>query len=100
MTKEQLGKLITEAALLKGEFTLRSGRKSNYYFDKYLFETKPEVLRPLTKELAKLLPPLDSFNRLGGPELGAVALTAALLWKLTSRSSSSAKRKSFTAQAR
>ena len=75
MTKEQLGKLITEAALLKGEFTLRSGRKSNYYFDKYLFETKPEVLRPLTKELAKLLPPLDSFNRLGGPELGAVALT-------------------------
>jgi orotate phosphoribosyltransferase len=78
MTKEELGKLIKEAALLKGEFILRSGRKSNYYFDKYLFETKPEVLAPLTKELAKLLPPLTSFQRLAGPELGAVALVTAL----------------------
>ena len=78
MTKEELGKLIKEAALLKGEFTLRSGRKSNYYFDKYLFETRPDVLVPLTKELARLLPPLDSFQRLAGPELGAVALVTAL----------------------
>ncbi len=78
MTKEELGKLIKESALLKGEFTLRSGRKSNYYFDKYLFETKPEVLKPLTKALANLLPPLDTFNRLAGPELGAVALATAL----------------------
>lgn len=78
MTKEELGALIKEVALLKGDFTLRSGRKSKYYFDKYLFETKPEVLAPLTKELAKLLPPLDSFSRLAGPELGAVALVTAL----------------------
>jgi len=78
MTKEELGKLIKEAALLKGEFTLRSGRKSNYYFDKYLFETRPEILAPLSKEIAKLLPPLDSFDRLAGPELGAVALVTAL----------------------
>jgi len=78
LTKEELGELIKKAALLTGEFTLRSGRKSKYYFDKYLFETKPEVLGPLTKELAKLLPPLDSFNRLAGPELGAVALVTAL----------------------
>lgn len=78
MTKEELGALIKKAALLTGEFTLRSGRKSKYYFDKYLFETKPEVLAPLTKELAKALPPLDSFTRLAGPELGAVALVTAL----------------------
>jgi orotate phosphoribosyltransferase len=78
MTKEELGELIKKAALLTGEFTLRSGRKSKYYFDKYLFETKPEILAPLTKELAQLLPPLDSFSRLAGPELGAVALAAAL----------------------
>ena len=78
MTKEELGALIKKVALLTGDFTLRSGRKSKYYFDKYLFETKPEVLGPLTKELAAMLPPADSFNRLAGPELGAVALTAAL----------------------
>jgi orotate phosphoribosyltransferase len=78
MTKEELGKLVKEAALLKGEFTLRSGRKSNYYFDKYLFETRPDILEPLAKEIAKLLPPLDSFDRIAGPELGAVALATAL----------------------
>jgi len=78
MTKEELGKLMVEAAFLKGEFTLRSGRKSNYYFDKYLFETRPDVLAPLTKELTKLLPPLNSFNRIAGGELGAVALATAL----------------------
>lgn len=78
MTKEELGEQIKKAALLTGEFTLRSGRTSKYYFDKYLFETKPEILAPLTKELARLLPPLDSFNRLAGPELGAVTLAAAL----------------------
>jgi orotate phosphoribosyltransferase len=78
MNKEELGKLIKEAALLTGDFTLRSGRKSKYYFDKYLFETRPDVLAPLTTELAKLLPPLDTFQRLAGPELGAVALATAL----------------------
>lgn len=78
MTKEELGALIKKAALLTGDFTLRSGRKSKYYFDKYLFETKPEILAPLTKELAGMLPPLDSFSRLAGPELGAVALVTAL----------------------
>jgi orotate phosphoribosyltransferase len=78
MTKEELGKLIKEAALLKGDFTLRSGRKSNYYFDKYLFETRPDILAPLAKEIASLLPPMDSFDRIAGPELGAVALATAL----------------------
>ncbi len=78
MTKEELGKLLKEAALLEGDFTLRSGRKSKYYFDKYLFETRPDVLGPLTKELAKALPPLSSFQRLAGPELGGVAIATAL----------------------
>ena len=32
---------------LRGEFTLRSGRKSNYYLDKYRFETHPDILREL-----------------------------------------------------
>lgn len=78
MTKEELGKLIKEAAYLTGDFTLRSGRKSKYYFDKYLFETRPDILAPLTKEIVKLLPPLNSFDRIAGPELGAVALATAL----------------------
>ena len=42
MTREQLARRIAEVALLRGEFTLRSGRKSNYYLDKYRFETQPD----------------------------------------------------------
>ena len=52
MTHDQLAKRIAEVALLRGEFTLRSGRKSNYYLDKYRFETQPDVLAALGKMLA------------------------------------------------
>ena len=53
MTHEQLAKRIAEVALLRGEFTLRSGRKSNYYLDKYRFETQPDVLKALGEMFAK-----------------------------------------------
>ena len=78
MDKKELGRQITKAALLTGDFTLRSGKKSKYYLDKYLFGTKPGILAPLAKELAKKLPPLDSFDRLAAPELGAITLVTAL----------------------
>jgi orotate phosphoribosyltransferase len=75
MTREHLARRIAEVALLRGEFTLRSGRKSNFYLDKYLFETQPDILRELGKLFAQRLPP--GVDRLAGPELGAVALAAA-----------------------
>ena len=75
MTKEQLAKRISDLALLRGEFTLRSGRKSNYYLDKYRFETQPDVLKALGKMLAERV--TNDIDRLAGPELGAVALAAA-----------------------
>ena len=75
MTHEQLAKRISDLALLRGEFTLRSGRKSNYYLDKYRFETQPDVLKALGRMLAERIGP--GVDRLAGPELGAVALAAA-----------------------
>jgi orotate phosphoribosyltransferase len=78
MSKQELAKRIREVAFLEGDFTLRSGRKSKYYVDKYLFGTKPDILKNLAKELAKLLPPLNTFDRLAGPELGAVTITSIL----------------------
>jgi len=75
MTKEQLAKRISDLALLRGEFTLRSGRKSNYYLDKYLFETQPDILRELGKMFAERIP--ANVTRIAGPELGAIALAAA-----------------------
>ena len=41
MEKEALGKALLEVAYLEGDFVLRSGRRSRYYLDKYLFETDP-----------------------------------------------------------
>jgi orotate phosphoribosyltransferase len=78
MDRAALARKIKEVAFLEGDFTLRSGKKSKYYVDKYLFGTRPEILKPLAVELSKLLPPLDSFDRLAGPELGAVTITSVL----------------------
>ncbi len=75
MTREQLAKRIAEVSLLRGEFTLRSGRKSNYYLDKYRFETQPDVLIELGKMFAAKVGP--NIDRIAGAELGAVALAAA-----------------------
>jgi len=71
-----LGQAVLKAAYLEGDFVLSSGRRSRYYLDKYLFETRPELLRDIARELAARLPP--DVDRIAGPELGAVALAAAL----------------------
>jgi orotate phosphoribosyltransferase len=75
MTREQLAKRIADVSLLRGEFTLRSGRKSNYYLDKYRFETQPDVLIELGKLFAAKVS--ANVNRIAGAELGAVPLAAA-----------------------
>ncbi|MCG3178949.1 MAG: Orotate phosphoribosyltransferase [Phycisphaerae bacterium] len=75
MTKSELARRVKETAYLEGEFTLRSGRKSNYYLDKYLFETVPDVLAGLGKAFAGHCGP--NVTRIAGAELGGVALAAA-----------------------
>ena len=75
MDHAALAKRVKEVALLEGDFTLRSGKKSKFYFDKYLFETQPDILEAMGQEIAKRLPP--GTTRIAGPELGAVALAAA-----------------------
>ena len=75
MTREQLAQRIAQVSLLHGNFTLRSGRTSTYYLDKYRFETQPDVLIELGKMFATHLSP--GVTRIAGAELGAVALAAA-----------------------
>jgi orotate phosphoribosyltransferase len=70
-----LASRIREAALLEGDFVLSSGRHSNFYVDKYLFSTKPDLLRDVARALSKKLP--DGVQRLAGVELGAVPLVVA-----------------------
>jgi len=75
MNRSELAKRMADAALLRGEFTLRSGRKSNYYLDKYLFETQPDILRSLAELFAAFVQPTTTL--VAGAELGGVALAAA-----------------------
>jgi orotate phosphoribosyltransferase len=74
MIREELIKRIKETAYLEGDFTLRSGRKSKYYLDKYLFETCPDILKALGEEFAGYM--TDDVTLIAGAELGGVALAA------------------------
>ena len=68
LTRDELARRIGEIALLRGTFTLRSGRTSSYYLDKYLFSTRPDILRALGELFAERIPP--GTTRLAGAELG------------------------------
>jgi orotate phosphoribosyltransferase len=75
---DPLAQALVEHAYLEGDFLLRSGRRSRYYLDKYRFETRPDLLRPLGERIAATVAEhAPDATRLAGPELGAVALTAA-----------------------
>lgn len=76
MNDPELAQALRAAALLEGDFVLRSGRRSKYYLDKYLFETRPELLRALAQRFARHA--TNDIDRLAGPELGGVALAAAV----------------------
>jgi len=70
--REALARDLVRASYLKGDFVLRSGKRSNRYFDKFLFETDPALLKRLGRHLADLVP--KDTQRLAAPELGAVLL--------------------------
>lgn len=71
----QLARRIADIALLRGKFTLRSGRTSDFYLDKYLFSTRPEILVELGKMFAARIP--SEATRLAGAELGGIPLVTA-----------------------
>lgn len=71
-----MGRDIVAASYLKGDFVLRSGIRSNRYFDKFLFETDPALLRRIGRALSTLVP--SQTQRLASPELGAVLLGGAV----------------------
>lgn len=84
--KAELGKLLLSVSYLEGDFVLRSGKRSKYYLDKYLFETDPASLKGIVSAMAQLIRArLDAgavYDRLAAPELGAVSLGAGLSLEL------------------
>lgn len=76
--RADLAQAIAQASLLRGTFTLRSGRTSSYYLDKYKFSTKPEILRQLGPLFADCIAQVSKEHaqvvRLAGAELGGIPL--------------------------
>ena len=79
MNKKELAREIYKISNIKGNFTLRSGMKSTEYFDKYLFESDPKILKEITNKLVKLLP--QDTGVLAGLEMGGIPLSTALSLK-------------------
>lgn len=71
-----LARAIHAHAHITGTFTLRSGAISHEYFDKYLFEAEPRLLRSIAEALAARLP--RDIDALAGLELGGVPIATVL----------------------
>jgi len=76
MDRADLAAAIFDRTHLTGEFVLRSGVTSNEYFDKYLFEADPVLLRTICEHLVPLVP--DGTEALAGLELGGVPIATVL----------------------
>ena len=75
-TKKILIDKIKNKALLKGHFILRSGQSATEYFDKYLFESSPLLLKEIVHHLKQLIP--STTEILAGLEMGGIPLATAL----------------------
>ena len=80
--RRQLAANIYRAAHVTGNFRLRSGLTANEYFDKYQFESDPQLLKAVAEALLPLVP--EGVDRLAGLELGGVPI-ATILAQLTGK---------------
>ncbi len=76
MDRADLCAAIFDRTHLTGEFLLRSGVTSHEYFDKYLFESDPVLLRAICEQLAPMVP--AGTDALAGLELGGVPIATVL----------------------
>ncbi|MFI5929026.1 orotate phosphoribosyltransferase [Micromonospora sp. NPDC051543] len=70
-----LARRVYETCHLTGSFLLRSGQTSDEYFDKYLFEAQPSLLREVAGAMVALLPECDV---LAGMEMGGIPIATVM----------------------
>ncbi|HUL39429.1 MAG TPA: orotate phosphoribosyltransferase [Methanomassiliicoccales archaeon] len=80
MSKMRIKEALRDCgALMYGEFTLASGKKSRYYIDIKRASTDPQVLAEIAEEMAGLLAVKGmSYDRIAGVVLGSIPLAVAL----------------------
>jgi orotate phosphoribosyltransferase len=74
--RKELAEQIYQTSHITGDFLLRSGTRSHQYFDKYLFESQPELLNEIARHMVALVP--EGSQRLAGLEMGGIPLATAL----------------------
>ncbi len=71
--------LVRCGAILYGDFTLSSGKKSKYYIDIKKASTDPKILEEVADEMAHIIEKDDiEVDRIAGVVLGSVPLAVAL----------------------
>ena len=76
MTRRRLAARIYEISHITGDFLLRSGRRSNEYFDKYRFESDPALLKEIAEAMVAMVP--QGCDALAGLEMGGIPVATAL----------------------
>lgn len=76
MTHQELAQNIYKISHLNGDFLLRSGQRSNEYFDKYKFESQPIILKEIAEHMKHLIP--AGTEALAALEMGGIPVGTAL----------------------
>ncbi|MBS3781902.1 MAG: orotate phosphoribosyltransferase [Candidatus Thermoplasmatota archaeon] len=72
---KMLKDMLEECGAIKyGEFTLTSGKKSDYYVDIKLASTRPDILKEIAVQMAEHV----DGDKIAGMELGAVPIASAV----------------------
>ena len=74
--RRDLAQRLFQVSHLTGQFRLRSGVVSEAYFDKYLFEAEPLLLREIAEAMSIFIP--EDTSALAGLELGGIPLATVL----------------------
>ena len=75
--KNELLKLIREKAVVRGERTLASGKKSSYYIDGKQVTLNPFGIKIVARTILSMIEDLDA-DAIGGPTIGADPIATAV----------------------
>ncbi|HML95371.1 MAG TPA: orotate phosphoribosyltransferase [Thermodesulfobacteriota bacterium] len=77
--RERLKEILARNSILRGEFTLASGKKSSYYIDARLTTLDPEGVSLVAGIFLEEILKDPGINAVGGPTMGADPIVGALI---------------------
>ncbi len=76
--KKELIRLLNEKKVVEfGEFTLSSGKKSDYYVNMKMAVTDPQILKSIAKIISSQIN-RNEIDKVAGPALGAIPIVTAI----------------------